>query len=148
MLDFLRDRPANLKQRIAGYGGVGYHLIKTDATTWDVFGGLGHARDSFFSATLIDGATRTGYGRTEMLVGEESSHKLSDTTSFKQRLTVYPNLSNSGEFRALFDAGLSVAMSKTLNLTASLAYRYNSDPGAGLKKGDTLFVTGVSMKFD
>jgi hypothetical protein len=26
--------------------------------------------------------------------------------------------------------------------------RYNNDPGAGLKNGDTLFVTGISVKID
>ncbi|MBC8055767.1 MAG: DUF481 domain-containing protein, partial [Rhizobiales bacterium] len=44
--------------------------------------------------------------------------------------------------------GLSVAMTNTLSLTAGLSYRYNSQPGAGLEKGDTLFVTGVSVKLD
>ena len=48
----------------------------------------------------------------------------------------------------MFDSGLSVAMTKTLSLTAGLNYRYNSDPGEGVKKGDTLFVTGIAMKID
>lgn len=29
-----------------------------------------------------------------------------------------------------------------------LNYRYNSDPAAGLKKGDALFVTGIAVKLD
>jgi len=48
----------------------------------------------------------------------------------------------------VFDSGLSVAMTDTLSLNAGLNYRYNSDPGAGLKKGDTLFVTRISVKLD
>jgi len=39
-------------------------------------------------------------------------------------------------------------MNKTLSLTAGLSYRYNSDPGVGFKKGDTLLVTGVTARFD
>jgi putative salt-induced outer membrane protein len=39
-------------------------------------------------------------------------------------------------------------MSARLNLTAGLAYKYNSDPGVGIKKTDTLFTTGVAMKFE
>ncbi len=29
-----------------------------------------------------------------------------------------------------------------------LTYRYDSDPGVGLKHGDTLFVTGIALKID
>jgi len=39
-------------------------------------------------------------------------------------------------------------MTKVLSLTVGLNYRYDSDPGVGLKRGDTLVVTGISMKLD
>ena len=48
----------------------------------------------------------------------------------------------------MFDSGRSVAMTDTLSLTAGLSYRYNSDPGAGLKKGDMLFITGIAVTLD
>ncbi len=44
--------------------------------------------------------------------------------------------------------GLTVAMTQRVNLTAGLNHRYDSDPGTNLKKADTMFVTGVSMRFD
>ena len=50
--------------------------------------------------------------------------------------------------KALFDAGLSVAMSKHLSLTTSFENRYDNRPAAGLKNSDTTFVTGVSLRFD
>ena len=83
-----------------------------------------------------------------LLLGEESTHKLSDTTSFKQRLTLVPNLKNSGEFRSNWDAGLAVAMSKTMNLNVGFSFAHNSDPGPGRKSTDTLLTTGISVKFD
>jgi len=33
-------------------------------------------------------------------------------------------------------------------MTASFEHRYDSRPGEGLCKTDTLFVTGISLRFD
>jgi putative salt-induced outer membrane protein YdiY len=147
-LDFERNKFANLKLRSLLTGGFGYHVLKTPTTTWDLFGGLGLATDKFVAATLIDGATRTSYSYVSLLLAEESTHKLSDTTSAKQRLAIFPNLSNSGEFRATFDAGLAVAMSRALSLNVGYSLVHNSEPGLGRKATDSLLTTGVSVKFD
>ncbi len=147
-IDFERDKVAKLKFRAAPSVGLGAHLIKNDSTTFDVFGGVGYVSDKFYNPIFIDGSNRTTYNRAELLLGEASTHKLTSTTSFRQSLTVYPNLSNRGEYRAVFDAGLSVAMSSTMSLTLGLIDRYNSDPGTTVKKNDMLFVTGVGVKFD
>lgn len=147
-LDVERDKIGNLKLRVAPSVGLGYHVIKNPNTTFDVFGGVGYVHDSFFTAQLLNGRVRDTYGRAELLFGEESTHKLSATTTFRQRLVVYPNLAESGQYRAIFDTGLAVAMSSTLSLTLGLINRYNSDPGGTLKKNDLLFVTGVNVKFD
>ena len=146
--DLERNKFANLKLRGQLNGGVGYHVIRTPDTTFDLFGGLGYTQDKFVSPTLVDGAVRDSYGYLSLVLAEESSHQITDNTSFKQRLSLYPNLRNSGEFRATFDAGLSVAMNKTFNLTVGVAVAHNSDPGPGRKATDTLLTTGVSVNFD
>ena len=97
---------------------------------------------------MIDDESRSKYNHAELLLAEESNNKLTDSTSFKQKLTVYPNLRDTGDVRTVFDAGLSVAMTKQLALTATLSHRYDSRPGEGLGRNDTLFVTGVSLRFD
>jgi putative salt-induced outer membrane protein len=146
--DFEYDKIANLKLRAAPSVGLGYHVIKNANTTFDVFAGVGYTYDSFFAPANIDGKLRDHYGRPELVLGESSTHKLSASTSFRQSLTVYPNLANTGEFRAVFDAGLAVAMSSNLSLTVGLVNRYNSDPGLAFKKNDLLFVTGIAAKFE
>lgn len=147
-LDFERNKFANLSLRSQISGGLGYHWIKTPETTWDLFGGVAYSSDKFITATTIDGALRDSYSYPSLLLGEESTHKLSETTSAKQRGVLYPNLKNSGEYRATWDAGLSVAMSKTLNLSVGLGVTYNSEPGIGRKSTDSLLTTGVTMKFE
>lgn len=146
--DLGRNKLANLSLRTSVAGGLGYHVIKSDPTTFDVFVGLGYANDKYINATVVADQTRTSYGRMELFLGEESTHKLTASTLFKQRLVIYPNLSDRGEYRAAFDAGLSVAMSGSLSLQTTVGLRVNSDPGTGLKKTDTLLFTGVTYKFE
>lgn len=146
--DYLRDKPANLEVRLSAAGGLGYKLIDTEAHKFDVFGGLGYSYDRYFETRVVAGAPRSSYGHAEVLLGEESNHRLTETTTFKQKLVVYPNLDETGEYRAEFDVGVAVAINRTMNLTAGVNYRYNSDPGAGVEKSDVLFLTGVSVKLE
>ncbi|NRT55938.1 DUF481 domain-containing protein [Sphaerotilus uruguayifluvii] len=148
LADLEHNRPANLSLRGVVGAGAGLHLIRTETDTLDVFGGLAWNADRYVDAALVAGEMRSSYNYAAVLLGEESQHRLSDTVSVFQRLTVYPNLRERGEFRASFGSGLAVALSNAMNLNVGLSYAYNSDPGAGRKKGDTLLTTGVSVKFD
>jgi putative salt-induced outer membrane protein YdiY len=147
-LDYVRDRPSNLNQRVSLYGGLGRHLIRNDRNTWDAFAGLGYSEDRYVMATLVADEMRTSYGRTEAVLSESSTHKLTPNTSFRQKIELYPNLRQKGEYRAGLDMGLSVAMTERMQLNTGLLHRYNSDPGNGLKPNDTLFTTGISVRFD
>ena len=146
--DFLRDKPANVTSRTSLFGGVGRHVVKSDALTFDLSAGLGYTQDRYVDDVDIGGELRRNYGRAEGLLAEESSHKFTPTTTFHQKLSLYPALRSGGGYRGVFDSGLSVAITDVLALTAGLNYRYNSDPGIGVKKGDTLFTTGLTLKID
>jgi len=146
--DVMRDKQANVSSRVSLFGGAGHHAIKTDTLTWDLSAGLGYTQDRYITPADVSGELRTRFGRAEALLAEESTHKWTPTTTFHQKLSLYPALRSGAGYRGVFDSGLSVAMTSTLNLTAGLNYRYNSEPGDGLKKGDTLFVTGIAVKID
>lgn len=143
----MRDRPANLSRRLSAATGLGYHWIKSEQTQWDLFAGVGYTKEHYRHPQVVADALRSRYDYAEGLFGQESTQQLTASTTFKQRLVVYPNASEGGEFRAVFDAGLSVAINKTLSLTLTVNHRYHSDPGAGLNKSDTLVVTGVSARW-
>jgi putative salt-induced outer membrane protein YdiY len=146
--DALREPPANIDYRWSAASGVGRHLVRTGNNTLDTTVGLGYTQDRYVRETQVLGGLRDDYGRFELVVGEESTHKLSQSTILRQKFTVYPNITDGGNYRAMFDAGLSVAMTPALSLTTGLNYRYNTDPGAGLKRMDASLVTGVSLRFD
>lgn len=143
----MRDRPANLSRRLSAATGLGYHWIQSEQTQWDLFAGVGYTSEHYRHPQVVADALRSQYDYAEGLLGQESAQQLTASTTFKQRLVIYPNASEAGEFRAVFDAGLSVAINKTLSLTLTVNHRYNSDPGVGLNKSDTLVVTGVSAKW-
>ena len=147
-LDLLHDVPSDLKLRTTLGTGIGYHVIKETDQTFDLSAGVAYTMDRYSHEQVIEDELRSRYNHAELLLAEESNNKLSDTTTFKQKLTVYPSVSDGNGVRTVLDAGLSVAMTKQLALTATFSHHYDSNPGEGLKKNDTLFVTGVSLRFD
>ena len=146
--EWLRDQLANIANRYSVASGVGRHVWQDESGFFDVSVGLGYTYDRYVRSTDIAGAMRDRYGRLELVLAEESSHRLTETTNVRQKFSIYPDLRDSGKFRAVLDTGLTVAMTQTINLSAGLSYRYDSDPGTNLKKADTMFVTGVSLRFD
>jgi putative salt-induced outer membrane protein len=143
-----RNELANLSMRASIATGMGRHLVKTDTDTFDVSLGLGWSYDRYVEPVVVADALRSRYQRWEPVLAEESTHRLSATTTLRQRLAVFPNATDPGDFRASFEAGIAVSMTATLSLTATLNVRYNSDPGGGVETTDSLFVTGIAYKLD
>jgi putative salt-induced outer membrane protein len=136
------NKIVDLSLRATVAGGVGYKVIDTKELAFNVFGGLGYSTDKYSKGQ----PTKTKFSRSSLMFGEESSHILSATTTFKQRLEVYPGLSGDKAKIAKFTAGLGVAMSSTLNLTVGLTDNYNSAPTPGRKKNDLGLFTGINVK--
>lgn len=132
------NKAGGVRDRYNLTGGVGYHLVKNDTHSWDVFGGLGYTATHF-----TDGNTANG---VQVLLGEESSHKLSETTTLKQRLVYYPDGGELGD-RATFDAGLATTISGGWTLNVGLASRYADRVPVGTKKTDNLLTVGFGYKF-
>ena len=118
--------------------GVGLHLINTTDTSFDIFGGIGYAGTDF-----TNGRRATV---RELLLGEESSHKISESTSFKQKLVLYPGAAELGN-RATFDAGLATSITGAWTLNTGVAVRYASKVAPGLKTTDTLLTVGFGYKY-
>ncbi|MES2889140.1 MAG: DUF481 domain-containing protein, partial [Pseudomonadota bacterium] len=130
--EYLRDEPANLKGRYSLVAGPGLHLIRTDDLTLDVSAGLAYTLDRYVRPGLVAGRLRDDYGRAEWMAGEDMSLKISPNASLRQKLTVFTNTHNTGGYRSVFEAGLSVAITSRMNLTAGFTHRYERDPGLGL----------------
>ncbi len=138
-LELERDKIAALKLRTGVSAGLGYKVIRDATTTFDVFGGVAYTRNDFESP-LVD---TKGFG---VQIGEESTHKLSATSTFKQRLVVTPAGGKVGN-RAAWDASLSAALAGNLSLNVGLGMRFASKVPLGVKKSDALLIVGVGYKF-
>jgi putative salt-induced outer membrane protein len=137
-LDAETNKAGGLDSRYGINGGLGYKLVRTPVTTFDVFAGVGYANNKFTDGTSTDGA--------ELLLGEESTHKLGESSTFKQRLVLRPGQGDLGNL-VTFDAGLATAISGGWTLNTGLSVRYASKPAAGLKSTDSLVTVGFGYKF-
>jgi len=137
--DLEKNKLADLKWRHSPSVGAGLHLRKTETFTFDVFAGYSYNRETLYTGT------RRAFN--EGLIGEETTHKFSESTSFRQRLTLFPNLTDSGEYRLVFDTGLLTQLVDRWNLTVNLSARYQSNPPLGVEKSDTLLFTGLQYSW-
>lgn len=146
--DAERDPIAGLASRATLGSGLGWRLVARERTGFEVFGGLAYARERFTDARFVRGALRSSDDHISALLGQESSHALGESTTLKQRLLVYPDLRENGNVRLQWDAGMAVAVSRTLNLTVGLAVKRNSAPGPAVRRTDSLLTTGLAVRFD
>ena len=144
----VRDRPSNIGAQVTASTGAGYNVVKSGDNLFALSAGVGYNYERYADPSIVAGGLRSERSIIEGLIAEETSNKIFPTTTFRQKFTAFPGLNNKGDFRSTFDAGLSVAMTPVLSLTTTLSIRYNNDPGAGVKRTDTLFITGLTVKID
>lgn len=136
--DFQTDALQSLGLRSVLGGGLGLHVIKSEATTLDLLGGANYTRESYSTFTRNFAA---------LTLGEELMHKLHGSTVLTQRLYFYPDLSNSGEYRATFNFGTVTRISKWLGWQNSFGDIYVTNPPVGKKQNDIIFTTGLNVSF-
>jgi len=132
------NKAAGTESRYGLNVGAGYKLIRTAATSFDIFGGVGYASVHFTNNTSANGS--------ELLLGEESTHKLSDTTTVRQRFEYRPGQGGLGNL-ATFSASMATAISGGWTLNVGMSSQYASIVPKGSKSTDTLLTVGFGYKF-
>jgi|MEHZ01.4.fsa_nt_MEHZ011069614.1_7 putative salt-induced outer membrane protein len=131
------DRFSGYDSQASLTGGAGWHVIDSEAATFDaeigggyrkseLLGGLGEVSEAVVSLSLI-------YKRS-----------ITDTTDID---VSYFTESGSSNRYSEASAGVRVAMSDALGLRAGYLIRQNSDAPLGSKSTDTLTTAGISYKF-
>jgi len=134
------DEFQGLDLRFVPGGGFGYHWLKTDRSRFDVFGG-GSLNREFYRGDL----DRTS---GELVLGEELFYRFAEAVHLEHKLTFFPNMSNTGEYRVNLDNAFVTKLSKWLSLQLTLSDRLNSDPIPGKEQNDLLFTTGLRLTFE
>jgi len=145
--DFFHDELQALDLRSIFGGGIGFHVIKSDATTFDLLAGVNYTHESYsvpFNPAVSDDKARSLAGLT---LGDEFTHKVSKSTVITQNLYFYPDLTHTGEYRGTFNFGTVTKLNKWLGWQNSFGDVYVSAPPVGKKKNDLLFSTGLNLSF-
>jgi putative salt-induced outer membrane protein YdiY len=133
------DQFQSLDLRFNPSGGLGYHVIKTERSIFDLSVGASEDKEYF----------STGLSRsfTEVLIGEEYTYKLNGTTTLHELGVFFPNVTDTGNYRVNFDFGAVTAIKKWFGWQLTVSDRYLSNPLAGHKNNDILISTGLRLTF-
>jgi Protein of unknown function, DUF481 len=153
--DFDEDALQHLDLRNVLGGGLGYHVINTKKTQFEVFGGVSFNQEYFASYTIANPAPppvllfepSQSRHSAEIVAGETLSAKLGPRTTVSEQLSFFPNLSSTGEYRVTFDANAVTKLKTWLGWQITFSDRYISDPPFGLKGNDLLLSTGLRLTF-
>jgi putative salt-induced outer membrane protein len=137
--DFQTDALQTLDLRSVFGGGLGWHAIKNDRTTLDLLGGADYTREKYSALPSRSFAA--------ISAGEELSHKLGMNTLLTEKLYFFPNLNDTGEYRATFNFGTVTKISKWLGWQNAFGDIYVTNPPAGAKQNDILLTTGLNFSF-
>lgn len=136
--DFQTDDLQDLDLRSVFSGGAGYHAIKGERTTLDFLGGLNYTRESY---------TTIQRNLIALTIGEELMKKLGASTVLIQKLYAYPDLNESGEYRAVFNFGTTTKLNKWLGWQNTFADTYVTNPPLGARQNDIILTTGLNISF-
>lgn len=136
--DFESDRPKQLNFRSVAGGGIGHHTVKNDRTQIDLL--LGAA----WNRTWQPGKNTD---TPEALIGSTVKHKFHDRLRFQKTFTYFQNASDINEHRFIFDATLTMDVTKRVGVYITLGDRFNNDPLGDARKNDMLFTTGMKWNF-
>ena len=139
-LQFLEDQFKQIDYLIAPSAGIGYKLVATPATTFNVDGGFGvkieknpgveKRTDPVFSA------------------GDKFEHKLSATSTISQGFSALWKADDFGDALYNFSAGAAAALTARTQLKIELVDTYASrPPNETVKKNDVALITALVYKF-
>jgi putative salt-induced outer membrane protein len=134
---FESDQFQQLDLRFTPGGGVGYHVIKNEATLFDVFAGGNYNKEYYYNNVNRSSA--------EIQVGEDLLHKFSKATSVHERLTFFPNVTDGGQYRMNFDLSFDTKLRKWLAWQIAVSDRYISNPVPGTTTNNLIITTGINL---
>jgi len=154
--DFMSNALQDLNLRSVGSVGLGYHAIKNDRTTLDFLAG-GNYTDENYTETVSVAAmgatpaytytTKLVHNFAALTLGEELTHKMGKTTVLTEKLYFYPDLSQSGEYRGMFDLGWVTKINKWFGWQTNFNDIYVANPPSGTRQNDLVITTGLNFTF-
>jgi len=147
--DFMADALQGLNLRSVGTVGAGFHAIKSDKTTLDLLAGVNFTDENYTENNPLPPppTRKLVHNFAGLTLGEELMHKLGASTVLSQKLYLFPDLTDSGQYRGEFGLGSVTQISKRLGWQNQFGDIYVTNPPAGKKQNDIVFTTGLNISF-
>jgi len=153
--DYMANALQYLDLRQVYSAGLGFHAIKSDATTLNLLGGIDYTHETYSDGAPVTPPTTPptyeSYGITNrypaLTLGEEWNQKLGKSTAVTENLYFYPDLKQTGQYRGVFNFGTVTKVSKWLGWQNQFGDIYVSNPPIDTKKNDVIFTTGLNVSF-
>jgi hypothetical protein len=133
------DQFQNLRLRFVAGGGGGVNAIKNAKASLSFSAGADYERENFTNILQRNSA--------EVNFGDSLVYKFSATTNLTQAFIIFPNLTDTGQYRMNFDLSAVTAIKKWLGWHVTASDRYLSDPVLGRLRNDVLLSTGLRLTF-
>lgn len=137
--EYAHDRFQDLNLRAVFGGGAGWNAIKKGKANLSLQAGGDYEREAF-----MEGLNRNS---AEMNFGDDLLYKFSANTSMTQSFRMYPNLSDTGQYRINFNLSAVTALKKWLGWHVSFTDNFLSDPELGRLRNDLMLSTGFQLAF-
>lgn len=153
--DFTSNALQELDLRAVYSGGGGYHAVKSDIATVDLEAGVNYTHETYSNGAQVTPPTVppsfVSYGVTNrfaaLTLGELMTYKAGKSTVITEKAFIYPDLSDTSEYRFEFDLGTVTKISKWLGWQNQFSDIYVSNPPLGAKKNDLILTTGLNFSF-
>jgi putative salt-induced outer membrane protein YdiY len=140
------DRIQELNRRTKLSTGLGIHVLAEEANTFDVFAGFSYGDRRYRRPQTLHGTTSDHFQRPGGILGEESTHQLSESVTVKQRFEAYPDFSRVHAHSANFNGSLGVVLTQRLSLSVTLSSTFNQYAPPGVARTDNALFTGFSLR--
>jgi len=137
--DYEHDRFQSLDLRAVFGGGLGWTAVKNDKSNLAVQAGADYEHEAFTPNISRNSA--------ELNFGDDYLYKLSAATSVTQSFRMFPNLSDTGQYRINFDLTAVTAIKKWLGWHLTFSDRFLSNPLFGRLRNDVILSTGLRLSF-
>ena len=144
------DKFLDLNLRVVLGGGFGYHLWQSKKGFLDVAGGGNWNRETFDVTNTTNTRTYTTQTRNsgEIMIGQEFGYQPMSRLKLNEKFAIFPNFTNTGEYRMSLDTTASVPLYKWLEFNVGFSSRFISNPPIGKVTNDTILSTGIRASFD
>jgi putative salt-induced outer membrane protein YdiY len=138
-IGYVRDRFKDIDYLIAPTAGIGYKLVATERTTFDVDTSVGMVFEKNTGLDLeTDGA---------VTLGEKFAHKLTSSAAITQGATALWKMNDFGDALYTFSAGVAASVTTRVQLKLEFQDVYKTRPTGDADKNDIAFITAFVFKF-